>query len=1172
MIKPEEFVHLHVHSHYSLLEALPNPNALVEYAKKYGMNALALTDNGAMYGAVSFFKACKEAEIKPILGLDMYVAQNRMTDKRPRIDDKPYRLPLIALNDTGYKNLLKISSTGYLDGFYYKPRTDKEFLKGHAEGLVAFSGSLFGEIPKALAADDVKKAEELAYFYQDLFGEGNFYLELIHHPDLPRQVDVNAAIKELSKKTGIPLVVTDNVFYLEPEDREGYEAQMCIMRGRTLEAYRQTNAEDVDLSFGDPKDIIEEFKDVPEALENTRKIADRVEFDMDLGNNYLPIFPMPPGKSDAEHLHDLAWEGLQERYEEITPEIKERFEYEFGVIKGMGFPSYFIIVQDFVNYAKGEGILVGPGRGSAAGSIIAYALKITDIDPLKYGLLFERFLNPDRISMPDIDMDFADSRRGQVLDYVTNKYGADRVAGIITFGTMMPRAAVRDAARVLGLSFDEADVIAKTVPEPVQGRHTPLKVAIKEHKDLRDLYNSNPMAKRVVDLAMKMEGNPRHASQHACGIVIGDKPLIERVPLQSGQREDMALVTQYSLNSAEAAGLVKMDFLGLSNLTIIQDALDIIEAVHGDKINIEHIPLDDQKTFQLLGRGNTTGVFQLESDGMKRYIRELKPTVFEDIVAMVSLYRPGPMQFIESFIRRKHGKEKVIYEHPLMENAFKETYGIPVYQEQVMQVAKDMAGFTGGEADTLRKAMGKKIVELMGKMKVKFIEGSVTNKVPKETATKVFQKLEDFAAYGFNKSHAACYAMIAYRTAYLKAHYPSCFMAALLNSDIDSIDRITIEVEECSRLGIEVLPPDVNESFPGFAVVPETGNVRWGLNAIKNVGVEIAKEIVRERKENGLYEDLADFVSRVQTQHFNKKSLESLIKAGALDRFEDRSKLVHNMDQLLLINKQLQRERETNQTSLFDFAPEITEQKISLRSCEPVSNGQILSWEKELLGIYVSSHPTKDLKESLEKYVTVAAKTTEKKDGEFVRLVGVITDVKQILTKKKQEPMAFVRIEDWTGATELVVFPKLYAKIRYDLEPDRLVAVDGKISIRERDDRKEWSVLANKVLPFKEGDASDVADMFQQGMWFEDGFKDAEESDYGVQETDGVSITVPERPTHEMIAELREIFKTYPGHEKVYLVVDSGGKQRRVATEYAIERNPEALGKIGAIVGEGNVR
>ncbi|MCH8049089.1 DNA polymerase III subunit alpha, partial [Patescibacteria group bacterium] len=923
-----------------------------------------------------------------------------------------------------------------------------------------------------------------------------------------------------------------------------------------------------DLSFASPNEMMEAFADVPQALENTRRIADRVDFKMDLGNAYLPISPVPEGKSDDEYLYDLALKGLQERYQDVTLEIKERFEYEYSVIKKMGYASYFIIVQDFVNYAKEQGILVGPGRGSAAGSIISYALKITDLDPLKYGLLFERFLNPDRIAMPDMDLDFADNRRGEVLDYVTQKYGVDKVAGIITFGTLKPKAAVRDAARVLGLSFVESDVIAKAVPNPVQGRYIPLEISIKQHPDLRELYNSNPMARRVIDLAIRLEGNPRHASQHACGIVIGDKPLVERVPLQAGQREDMALVTQYSLNNVEAIGLVKMDFLGLSNLTIIQDALEIIEAVNGVQINIDEIPLDDQKTFELLGRGETTGVFQLESDGMKRYIRDLKPSVFEDIVAMVALYRPGPMQFIESFIRRKHGREPISYEHPLMENAFKETYGIPVYQEQVMQLSKDMAGFTGGEADTLRKAMGKKIAELMAKMKIKFIDGAVANGVAKKQAKQIFQKLEDFAAYGFNKSHAACYAMIAYRTAYLKAHHTSEFMAALMNSDINSIDRITIEVEECSRMDIKVLPPDVNESFPGFAVVPKTGNIRWGLAAIKNFGEEIAKAVVRERKDNGPYTDLADFVSRVQSQHFNKKSLEALIKAGALDRFEDRSTLVANMDQLLLFNKQIQKDKAQNQVSMFDLAPEIAESKISLRPAEPLARSQQLAWEKELLGIYVSSHPTESFAKALEGFVTPCAGVSDFKNGSAVRVTGVITAVKTILTKQRQQPMAFVRIEDKSGQTEVVVFPQVFASVRDQLQPDAFVVIAGKVSVRQREESVEHSVLCDKLLRFEEADIENLAYMLKNNMWFEEGLAGQEEQE---QDTSGISIVMPERPTHETIIRLREVFQAAPGHEQVYLIVESGQRKRKVATEYAIERTPRVLKSIVDIVGEGNV-
>lgn len=1165
-IQPEDFVHLHVHSHYSLLEALPSTKALVQRATEQGMKALALTDNGSMYGAVEFFTTCKDADIKPIIGMDAYIALDGMTDRRAAIDKKSHRLVLLAINNAGYKNLLKISSAGFIDGFYYKPRIDKEFLRSHSEGLIALSGGVNGEISYLLSISDPKKATGVIKEYQEIFGEENFYLELVHHPDLGRQVDSNESIKQLAKDTGTQMVVTKDLFYLDSNDREGYEAQLCIMRGRTLDEFRQTRMDDVDLSFGTVTEIMEYFKDVPEAIENTKKIADRVDFEMDLGNNYLPIFPMPEGKNDEDYLYDLSLIGLKERYgDELSDEVKERFEFEYETIKRMGYCSYFIIVQDFVVFAKEKGILVGPGRGSAAGSIISYALKITDLDPLKYGLLFERFLNPDRVSMPDVDMDFADSRRSEVLEYVTEKYGSDRVAGIITFGTMKPKAAVRDAARVLGLSFSEADVIAKAVPEPVQGRHIPLKISIVENPDLSELYNSNTMARRVVDLAMKMEGNPRHASQHACGIVIGDVPLVERVPLKRGKREDMAFITQYSLNSAEAAGLVKMDFLGLSNLTIIQNALEIIEAVHGEKIDVENAPLDDKLTFELLGRGETTGVFQLESDGMKHYIRDLKPTEFEDIVAMVSLYRPGPLSagMVPQYINRKNGREKVVYDHPMMEEILKETYGVTIYQEQIMKISRTLAGFTAGEADTLRKAMGKKKHDILAKMYDSFVDGCVNNGVTKKIADKIWKDWEGFADYAFNKSHAACYAMIAYRTAYLKARYPAEFMAAVMNSDINTIDRITIEVEECTRMGIDVLPPDVNESYSGFAVVKGTGNIRWGLAAVKNLGEEPAKAMVAERKENGPYIDVADFATRLDSKNFNKKSLEALIKSGALDRFEERGKLIANMEQILLFNKQIRKQKEQNQVSMFDLAPEIAGSTLVLNNKLEISKSDILSWEKELLGIYVSEHPAKLFFPQVKAYVNPASLLNTYEEGIIVTMVGVIADVRRILTKKDSKPMAFLRLEDVTGSIGTVVFPKIYSKIRLLLEPSTFVVIQGKVSIRDRGGEVEYSVLIDKLLPFKEENIDRLTAMLKGGMWLEEGFiEEEEEEDVG-----GVSIVVDEKPDHETIEKLREVFSSAPGHELVYLIVESGGRQRKVATEYNIEKSNNVLKRIKNIDG-----
>lgn len=1189
----KDFVYLHTHSHYSLLEALPKPKTLVKRAKELGMSALALTDNGNMYGAVEFFKACKDAEIKPILGCDIYVAQHGMTDKRPRLDDRPYRLVLLVENEEGYRNLSKIVTAAFLEGFYYKPRVDKAFLRAHSKGLIALTGSVGGEIPHAIVNGDLPKAKELILEYQDIFGKGNLFLEVIAHLDMPRQVDVNDAFRKLSKELDVPLVAAKNVFYMDTEDREGYEAQLCIQRSRTLEDFRRTSTEEVDLSFGDPEEIKEAFADIPEAFENTKVIADRITFVLELGKNFLPIYPLPEGKTDNDVLREMCIAGLKERYGDPIPaNVMERFEFEFATIVRMGFSSYFLIVQDYITWAKDHGVLVGPGRGSAAGSLVAYGLRITDIEPLRYGLLFERFLNPDRASMPDIDTDFADRGRGKVLQYITQRYGADKVAGIITFGTMMPRAAVRDAARVLGLSFQEADEIAKAVPPPVQGKHTPLKLAIEESPDLKAIYEGNPMSRRVIDLAMKIEGNPRHASQHACGFVIGDRPLVERVPLQAGQHEDTALVTQYSLNSAEAAGLVKMDFLGLSNLTIIEDTLEIIEAVHKVKVDMKSIPLDDTSTFELLGRGDTTGVFQLESDGMKRYIRELQPSQFEDIIAMVSLYRPGPMQFIESFIRRKHGFEQVVYEHPLMENAFKETYGIPVYQEQVMQVSKDLAGFTGGEADSLRKAMGKKIAELMAKMKVKFIEGAVKKGVKEDVAVKIFQKLEDFAAYGFNKSHAACYAMIAYQTAYLKAYYPECFMAALMNSDAGNIDRITIEVEECSRIGLTVLPPDVNESFAGFAVVKGTKNVRWGLMAIKNVGAEIAEEIVKERKRGGAFVDLADFLGRVSSHAFNKKTLEALMKCGALDRFGDRAQLITNLEQLVHFNKQVQQERARNQSSLFDMGGEIAEKKLELSAAEVISRSTILAWEKELLGLYVSAHPGAIFHEAfVGAGIQPLREALKGEDEVVVRVAGVIGSVKQIFTKKKNEPMAFIRLEDPSGSAETVVFPKTYAKVRFGLTEGSFVLLSGKVSIRKRsfsgeegeEEKEERSLLADSLVFFNEEEVDRLVGDLRAGAWpgedegemkenrrqiKNDRVQTQEEKLFKKYE---VTLAVPPKPPNEMVVRIREILRKYPGESRVYLRVIVEGQEKKIATEYQVKPSQVLIEELRAIVGQNGV-
>ncbi|MEI7741329.1 MAG: DNA polymerase III subunit alpha [bacterium] len=1150
------FAHLHTHSHYSLLEGLPSTKKLIARAKDQGCEALALTDNGSMYGIIELLKNCKDTGVKPIIGLDAYIAPNKMTDKRARIDDRPNRLVLLVKDAEGYHNLIRLSTIGFTEGFYYKPRIDLDVLEKYSKGLIALTGSTRGLIPSLLKDENEEKALETAQRLQAMFGPDNFYLELIHHPDYPEQQEVNAKLIAFGRKNNIPLVATKNVFYIKPEDDEAYQTLICIQKGKTLEEHKLSSQLEVDLSMSKPEEIAEAFKDVPDAIENIGKIIDNCNAVVELGKNYLPVFHVPGGKSDNDYLRELCEAGLKVRYPDgLTPELIERFEFEFGVIKKMGYASYFLIVHDFVNWAKTNGVLVGPGRGSAAGSLVSYALRITDLDPLKYGLLFERFLNPDRISMPDIDMDFSDFRRGDVMQYVKQKYGTDHVAGIITFGTMAPKAAVRDAARVLGLSFGETNKIAKLIPNPVQGKHVKLEEAIKPGivaPELAALYAADPTAKRVLDLAIKIVGTPRHASQHACGIVIGDVPLVERVPLQQSQHEDVDFVTQYSLATVEYAGMVKMDFLGLSNLTIIQDCLDIIEAVYKVKIDIEHVPLDDKKTFELLGRAETTGVFQLESDGMKRYIKELQPTVFEDIIAMVALYRPGPMQFIESFINRKHGEEKIEYEHELMKNSLANTYGIPVYQEQVMQLSKDMAGFTAGEADTLRKAMGKKIVELMAKMKVQFIEGAVKKGVAQKTATVVFEKLEAFAAYGFNKSHAACYALIAYRTAFLKAHYPSCFMAALMNSDAGVIERITIEVEECKLLGLEVMPPDVNESFAGFAVVPNTNKIRFGLGAIKNIGDEVAKAIVSTRKTGGPYLSLEDFATRLPTKFFNKKTLESLAQCGALDRYGERGQILENQETILKFHRGVQ-EVNNNQVSLFG-ATSFAKPKLNLKPCAPASKNEMLGWEKELLGLYLSSHPFAESEKYFTGFTSPCAKISEF-TGKFLYVAGLVRDFKQITTKKG-DPMAFATIEDSSGSCEAVIFPKTFKEFRAVFEPGVLAVVSGKLDAQQDGEPK---ILVSTAYRINDENARDVADTLKRGAPMIQDMK--------AFETSAVTITVPEYTPKEALGSLKEILQKHPGSSRVYLLMKREGKEQKIETSFMIDFKNEVEKEILKVFG-----
>jgi DNA polymerase-3 subunit alpha len=1076
-----DFVHLHNHSHYSLLDGLQKVPDMLDRVQELGMTAVAVTDHGTLSGAIEFYKEAKKREIKPIIGVETYVAPRGHLDKAGRQDANPYHLILIAYNNTGYSNLMKLVTIAQLDGYYYKPRIDRELITKYHEGLIALSGCAGGEVAQHIEAGNMNEAEAVAKWYNDTFGQDNYYLEIqAHEHQWDHQKMLNAAKIELSKKLGIPVVVTADSHYSRHENREAHETLLCVQTGKTLSDPNRMTM-DMDLYVSSPDEIKERFAHIPEAYENTVKIAERCNVELELGRILIPTFPVPESDMDERaYLHKLCWQGLAYRYagihkedvatiteakaRELVPkEMCDRLDYELSIIAKMGYDGYFLITADFINWGKNQGIIFGPGRGSAAGSIVAYVMNITDLDPIKYDLLFERFLNPDRISMPDIDIDIQDTRRGEVIDYVTEKYGQERVAQIITFGTMAARNAVRDTGRALGYGLDEVDRIAKLVPQPVQGRHIPLAVAIgqKEGKgvgpdpELSKEYQTNPRAKSLIDLAMELEGTIRNNGVHAAGVVIAPSPIVEYIPLQRAQKGGIA--TQYSMGYVEELGLLKMDFLGLSNLTIINNALRIIRKVYGQKIDIASIPLDDKQTFELLSAGDTTGVFQLESAGMKRYLRELKPTVFDDIIAMVALYRPGPMQWIDDFIDRKHGRTPITYVHPAAENSLKNTYGVLVYQEQVMQISKEMCGFTGGQADTLRKAIGKKQVSVMAKMKEAFIDGAVNiSGADRKVMEEFWSSLEDFAAYCFNKSHAACYGLIAYQTAYLKAHYPSAFMAALLTSDFSNTDRIAIEVAETQRMGIKVLPPDVNESFLEFAVVKDTGNIRFGLSAIKNVGTGPIEAILAAREEGGPFTSIEDFAKRVNARECNKKVWEALAKSGAFDGLikGDRGVLLHNLDVLTSFASKAQKNALSGQIDIFGSLGE-EENSPALRLDPPpvpVSSREQLAWEKELLGLYLSHHPLDDYAGFLNDSCQPIGALTPESDGKLVRVGGYITTIRKITTKTGSL-MAFIGLEDKTGLTELIVFPKAFEKSPEVFEADNVIIATGKISARDREGR-----------------------------------------------------------------------------------------------------------------------
>ncbi len=1201
-----KFTHLHTHSHYSLLDGLAKVDDLLDRAEKFGMDSLALTDHGVMYGAVEFYQKAKKKNIKPILGVEAYVAVNSRFDRNPGTDDKRNHLILLAKNEIGYKNLIKLTTSAHLEGFYYKPRIDKELLKECSEGLIGSSACMAGEIPRAIVSKGLADAEKLVREFQEIFGKENFYLEIQDRPTIKEHKAINSGLIELSKKTGALLIATNDIHYLKKEDDKAQDILMCIQMNRTVDEKNRLTMIGEDYSMRSAEDMLEAFKHIPEAIDNTQKIVADCNVELDLGKILLPQFKVPNNLSPDEYLEKLCRGGIKNRFGETNEKIEKRLRFELDTIKNMGFAPYFLIVQDFVNWSKSKGIVVGPGRGSAAGSIVSYLIGITDIDPLKYDLLFERFLNPDRISMPDIDLDFADDRRDEVIKYVSEKYGKDHVAQIITFGTMAARAAIRDTGRALAVPYSFCDKIAKAIP-----MFTSLPDALSNVQEFKNLYNGDSTAKNLIDNALKLEGVARHSSTHACGVVISKEALSNYTPCQFPPQNNTGIVTQYEMHNIEDLGLLKMDFLGLKNLTIIENALKIISKTKGNKIDLAKIPLNDEKALKLFQQGKTTGVFQFESSGMKRYLKKLKPTDFEDVVAMVAMYRPGPLNsgMVDEFIDRKHGRKKVAYKHPIMKDALENTYGVIIYQEQVMRLSKDMANFTGGQADTLRKAMGKKIAELMAKMKNEFIEGCLKNDLDKKLAEETFLDMEKFAEYGFNRSHAVCYAFIGYQTAYLKAHYPAEFMASLLTSDRENIDRIAIEVDECRQMGIEVLPPDVNKSFVNFGVINESGKeeIRFGLAAIKNVGENIVETIVEERKKNGKYENIEDFVLRVESKDLNKKSMESLIKTGAFDSMnEERNKLLVNAERILSFAKERQKAKNSGQVSLFGVMEpgENDINKLQLDETAPISKTEKMAWEKELLGLYVSDHPLKEYSSYLRNNYRSANGLSGEDVNQIIKIGGIITKIQKIITKSGKA-MIFAILEDLTGKIEVLVFPKLLEENHEIWAEGNVVWIKGKLSDKDGvfkllgeeirkinlDEAKKYSEengIEEKDITRNNNYFDQENNSFQNYNFPEDGAglasdergkysaanKPPQPDSYQDENKNSLEITIPKENSKEILQKLSDILKSAPiGNCQVYIKIPSSGESyKKIKTSKNIEGGKNVMEKIKEAAGEGNVK
>lgn len=1057
-----------MHSHYSLLDGLSKVEDLVKKAKEFDMSALALTDHGAMYGAIEFYKACKDAGIKPIIGVETYIANRTRFDRDAQIDNKRYHLTLLARNATGYKNLMKAVSKSYLEGFYYKPRMDKELLKEYGDGIICLSGCPGSEFIALLREHKNKEARDLIKYYIECFGKEHVFIEVMNHSETDFYHEwykqLIPEMRTISEELGLPMVGTWDSHYLCTDDVQAHNTLLRINTAGGMEEIKGN------FSFINQKEACKVFEDMPDVIENTAKVADLVDIEIDTKSWFFPTFPIPENSTFDEELRKLTYAGFERLGVEKTPEVLERVEYELKVISDKGYPSYFLCVSDFFRAAKELGIY-GQTRGSAAGSMVAYLSGISNINPMRYGLLFERFLNPDRPSLPDIDMDFADDRRDEIITYARHKYGDAAVAQIGTFGTMAARGAVRDVARALGYPYATGDQLSKIIPMGSQGFPMTLDRAMEMVPELKEQYETDRSTQEIIDLAKKIEGNVRHISVHAAGVVISPTGRVDDFsPVQLDPKGEGKVITQYDMYSGDREGIInlpKFDFLGLRNLSILAEALDRIKKIRGVEIDIESVGLDDKKTYELFGRGETVGVFQFASQGMQKWLKELKPSNLEDLIAMASLYRPGPMAFIPDYIERKHDPSKIRYLDPRMENILKNTYGIIVYQEDVMRMATDLAGYTRGESDKFRKAVGKKIPEEMAKQKGHFIDGCVENGMKPEAAKELWDMIETFAAYGFNKSHSAVYALLAYRTAYLKAHYPAEFMTAILTCESDNLDTVTEMIHETKRMGFKILPPDVNESFSDFTVVVEDGQVtdkiRFGLRSIKNFGEEIGKAIIKERKANGRFANLENFLERVIHKNMNKRSLESLIMTGALDSLGERGQLLANLDELLAFNKECAKDAGA-QGSLFAGMDDAPKAYLVLKEAPATPLKQKLTWEKELLGLYVTGHP---LQEYADRFANAKQTIKQIKDQEQAAgstiIAGIIEDCKEIMTKKNNEKMAFIRIADLTGSLECVVFPKTYVEVKNLCAADKLVIVKGTVSDRNG----ERSMLIDTIKELK---------------------------------------------------------------------------------------------------------